>query len=85
MTVLHRYPSQMEQSFWTAIFAFSANLAVTVLVSYCTRARSEPELAGLVYSLTPRPERGDRVWWKRPEALAAAILLGAAALNIFFA
>jgi SSS family solute:Na+ symporter len=85
MTVLHRYPSQMEQSFWTAIFAFSANLAVTVLVSYCTRARPEPELAGLVYSLTPRPERGDRVWWKKPEALAAAILLLAAALNLFFA
>jgi len=82
--VLHTYPSEMAQCFWTAIFAFMAALAVTVAVSFCTRARPEAELVGLVRSLTPKPKR-ERVWWKRPETLAVAILLVAVALNLLFA
>jgi SSS family solute:Na+ symporter len=85
ITVLHHYPSEMAQNLWTAIFAFSANLIVTVVVSYCTKPRPESELVGLVHSLTPRPARADLVWWKRPVAMAVAILLLAIALNIFFA
>jgi SSS family solute:Na+ symporter len=84
IAVLHHYPSDMAQNFWTAIFAFSANFLVTVVVSYCTKARPEAELVGLVHSLTPKPERTHIAWWKRPEALAVAVLLGAVALNIFF-
>jgi SSS family solute:Na+ symporter len=53
-------------------------------VRYCTKARPEAELVGLVHSLTPRPEHAHQVWWKRPEALAVAILLAVIALNIFF-
>jgi SSS family solute:Na+ symporter len=84
IAVLHHYPSDMAQNFWTAIFAFSANFIVTVVVSYCTKARPEAELVGLVHSLTPKPDRAHIVWWKKPEALAVAVLLGAVALNIFF-
>ena len=84
IAVLHHYPSDLAQSFWTAIFAFSASLIVTVAMSYCTKARAESELVGLVHSLTPRPTRAHIAWWKRPEALAVAVLLGAIALNIFF-
>ncbi|MGA2084251.1 MAG: Na+/galactose cotransporter [Terracidiphilus sp.] len=84
LAVLRHYPSDMAQNFWTAIFAFSANFLVMVLVSYCTRARPEAELVGLVHSLTPKPERARVAWWKRPEALAVAVLLGAIALNILF-
>jgi SSS family solute:Na+ symporter len=84
IAVLHHYPSDMAQNFWTAIFAFSANFLVTVVVSYCTKARPEAELVGLVHSLTPKPERAHIAWWKRPEALAVAVLLGAVVLNIFF-
>jgi len=74
----------MAQNFWTAIFAFWVNFIVTVAVRYCTKARPEAELVGLVHSLTPRPEHAHQVWWKRPEALAVAILLAVIALNIFF-
>ncbi len=84
IAVLRRYPSQMEQSFWTAIFAFTANLLVAASVSLATRARPEAELVGLVRSLTPKPQRVRVVWWKRPEALAFAVLAAALALNIFF-
>ena len=85
IAVLHRYPSGMEQSFWTAIFAFCACLLVTVAVSYCTRAKPETELEGLVYSLTPKPRRKQATWWKRPEGMAVAILLAAVALSFIFA
>jgi SSS family solute:Na+ symporter len=84
IALLHHYPSDMAQNVWTAIFAFIANLMVTVLVSLCTTGRPEPELVGLVHSLTPRPARTQTAWWKRPEALAMGVLLGAIALNIFF-
>ena len=82
---LHHYPSDMAMNFWTAIFAFGTNFVVTVVVSYCTKARPEAELVGLVHSLTPKPKRPENeAWWARPETLALAVLLGAIGLNIFF-
>ena len=85
IAVLHTYHSDMAQNFWTAIWAFSANFVVTVVVSYCTKAKPESELVGLVHSLTPKPKRPeDELWWQRPETLALAVLVGAIALNIFF-
>ena len=85
ITVLHNYPSDMAQNFWGAIFAFSINFIVTVVVSLLTKPHPESELVGLVHSLTPKPSHAHLQWWKRPEALAVAILLVAIALNIFFA
>ena len=83
--VLFHYPSDMAQNFYGAIWAFGANFVVTVVVSLMTKAKPEAELVGLVHSLTPKPETSHLVWWKRPEALAVGVLLGAIALNIFFA
>jgi SSS family solute:Na+ symporter len=85
ITVIHHYPSDMAQNFWGAIFAFSTNFVVAVVVSLCTKPRPESELVGLVHSLTPKPSMAHLAWWKRPEALGIAVLLGAVALNIFFA
>jgi solute:Na+ symporter, SSS family len=85
ITVLHHYPSDMAQNFYGAIWAFSVNFVVTVIVSLFTKPRPESELVGLVHSLTPKPEASHVVWWKRPEALAIAVLLGALAVNLFLA
>jgi SSS family solute:Na+ symporter len=85
LTVVHHYPSDMAQNFWGAIFAFSTNFIITVIVSLFTKAHPESELVGLVHSLTPKQPRAHDRWWKSPEALAVAILLCAVALNIFFA
>jgi SSS family solute:Na+ symporter len=74
----------MAQNFWGAIFAFTTNFVIAVVVSLLTKPRPESELVGLVHSLTPKPSRAHIVWWKRPEALAVAVLLGAIAINIFF-
>jgi SSS family solute:Na+ symporter len=83
--VLHRYPSDMAQNFWTAIFAFIINLVVTWIVSRMSAARPEPELVGLVYSLTPKPVESDREWYQKPSVWAVGVLAMAVILNIVFA
>ncbi len=84
LAVLHHYPSEMAQNFWTAIWAFTACFTVTVLVSLLTRPRPERELVGLVYSLTPRPQETERHWYARPAFLGACVLAGALLLNLLF-
>ena len=85
IAVLHHYPSEMAQNFWTAIFAFCINLVVTVAVSLVTRPRPEPQLVGLVYSLTPKPEETHLSWYQKPAALAGLVLVILVALNLVFA
>ena len=75
----------MAQNFWTAIFAFAINFIVTVVVSLCTKPRPEPELVGLVYSLTPRPVETHLEWYQKPATLAIAVLAVAVVLNLIFA
>ena len=85
IAVLHHYPSDMAQNFYGAIYAFVTNFIIAVAVSLFTKPRPDEELVGLVRSLTKMPDLGHLAWWKRPEALAVAILICAVALNIFFA
>jgi solute:Na+ symporter, SSS family len=85
ITVVHHYPSDMAQNFWTAIFAFSVNFVVTILVSLMTEPRSEAELVGLVYSLTPKPLETHLSWWQKPITLAGGVLVVLVVLNLIFA
>jgi len=85
ITVLHHYPSDMAQNFWTAIFAFSINALVTIAVSLATKPRPEPELVGLVYSLTPKPVETHLEWYQKPATLAIAVLVMLVVLNLVFA
>lgn len=81
---VHTYPSEMAQNFWTAIFAFSINLAVTATVSLITRPREEAELVGLVYSLTPKPSDEHLPWYRKPASLGILVVVILAALNVIF-
>ncbi|HEU5341743.1 sodium:solute symporter family protein [Edaphobacter sp.] len=83
--IVHRYPSDMAQNFWTAIFAFAVNFVVTIVVSVATKPRPEPELVGLVYSLTPKPVESHLRWYQKPATLAIAVLAILIALNLVFA
>jgi SSS family solute:Na+ symporter len=83
--ILHHYPSDMAQNFWTAIFAFSVNLVVTIAVSLVTEPHPETELVGLVYSLTPRPVETHLAWYQKPITLAIVVLVMLVALNLVFA
>jgi solute:Na+ symporter, SSS family len=82
--VLATYPSEMAQTFWTAIVAWSACFVVTIVVSVATRARPDAELAGLVYGLSPRPVVAGRAWWERPSMLAVIALALTVLLNVIF-
>ena len=85
LSVLHQYPSEMAQNFWTAIWAFSTCFIASVVVSLVTRQRkSDEELTGLVYALTPRPKQEGVAWYKRPATLGVVILALTLVLNIVF-
>jgi SSS family solute:Na+ symporter len=84
IAVVHSYPSDMAQNFWTAIWAFSVNFVVTVAVSLMTKPRPEPELVGLVYSLTPKPVENHMAWWARPTSIAVGLIALLVGLNLIF-
>ncbi len=85
ITIVHHYPSDMAQNFWTAIFAFSINFVVTIAVSLFTEPTPEAQLVGLVYSLTPRPVETHLSWYQKPAALAGVVLALLVVLNLVFA
>ena len=82
--LVHRYPSEMAQNFWTAIFAWSTCFVITILVSLVTRAPDEEKLRGLVYSLTERPKEEGLAWYQKPAVLAVVVLVLVTGLNVVF-
>jgi solute:Na+ symporter, SSS family len=84
--VLHFYRSEMALNFWAAIYAWTTCLVVTIAVSLATKQRkSDGELRGLVYSLTPRPRDDESLrWYERPGTLAVLVLAATMVLNYIF-
>lgn len=82
--VVHNYPSEMAQNFWTAIWAWTTCFVLTILVSLLTKPREEKELVGLVYSLTERPREENVAWYMRPGLLGVIVLALTFVLNIIF-
>ncbi|GAA2778547.1 sodium:solute symporter family protein [Saccharopolyspora taberi] len=77
-------------SFIGAGAAFVVDIVVSVAVSTVTRPKPEAELAGLVYSLTPKAARTastsgeDAGWYRKPGLLAGIVLVLTVLLNIIF-
>ena len=82
--VVHRYPSEMAQNFWTAIFAWTTCFTVTILISLLTKPRPDGELKGLVYALTDRPKDVGLAWYQKPAVLAVVVLTALLLLNWIF-
>ncbi|MDP4204943.1 MAG: Na+/galactose cotransporter, partial [Bacteroidota bacterium] len=83
--VAHIYPVEMAQSFWTAIFACSASTFITILVTLVTKQKkTDSEMVGLVYQLTPKERDEHVIWYKRPATLAIIVLSVLAILSILF-
>jgi SSS family solute:Na+ symporter len=82
--VVHHYPSEMAQNFWTAIFAWTTCFTMTIVVSLLTTPRPDAELKGLVYSLTDRPKDVDIAWYHKPAVLAVVVLTVLLLLNWIF-
>ena len=81
---LHTYPSDMAQTFWTAITAWTTCMVVTIVISLLTRPRPDEELRGLVYALTPRQIDTEHSFWRRPFTLGVIVLIMTLALNFVF-
>ena len=82
---LHAYPVEMAQNFWTAIFACSTSAIVTVVLSFLTiQKKSDNELRGLVYALTPKLNEESVPWYSRSSTLAIIVLTLVSILTILF-
>ncbi|MCX6285791.1 MAG: sodium:solute symporter family protein [Bacteroidetes bacterium] len=82
---LHAYPVEMAQNFWTAIFACSTSAVVTIVLSFMTaQKKSDNELKGLVYSLTPKFNEEAVPWYSRSTTLAIIVLTLVSILTILF-
>ncbi|MFZ0035043.1 MAG: sodium:solute symporter family protein [Sedimentisphaerales bacterium] len=85
VNVVHYFPSEMAQNFWLAIFAFIVCFVLTLVISLATRrTKSDEELKGLVYSLTPKIKDEEKNWLLRPAVLGVILLIACIILNIIF-
>ncbi|PYO28854.1 MAG: Na+/galactose cotransporter [Gemmatimonadetes bacterium] len=82
--VVTTFPSELAQTFWTAIVAWTTCFVVTIIVSLVTRPRPPEELRGLVYGLTPKPVDTAVSWFQRPVTLAVVVLAVTVILNAVF-
>jgi SSS family solute:Na+ symporter len=79
------FNSSMGQNFYMAIVAWTTCFVLTMVISLASaRTKTDEELKGLVYSLTPRIKSGDEPWYQQPALLGIAILAVTLVLNIIF-
>ncbi len=79
------YPKDLSQSFMVAIVAFSVTFVINAGLSLTSgRNKTDEELAGLVYSLTPKQLSGHEAWIMRPAVLGTIVMIAAIVLNIIF-
>ena len=80
-----KFPSEMAQNFWLAAFAFTVCFILTLVISLATqRTKSDEELKGLVYSLTPKIVDQNQPVWQRPAVVGIVLLICCVILNVIF-
>jgi SSS family solute:Na+ symporter len=83
--VLHVFPSEMAQNFWLASFAFIVCFAATVAISFATKSqKTDEDLKGLVYSLTPKIKPGDVPFYLQPGVVGVVLLIACLIMNFLF-
>jgi SSS family solute:Na+ symporter len=75
----------MAQNFWLAIFAFLVCFILTGGISLATkRTKTDQELTGLVYSLTPKIKDEGIPFIQRPAVIGVVLLGACVVLNLIF-
>jgi SSS family solute:Na+ symporter len=83
--VVTKFPSEMAQNFWLATVAFLVCFTLTAVISLATaRTKTDEELKGLVYSLTPRTVDHNQPLWQRPAVVGTVLLICCVILNFIF-
>jgi len=86
ITPVFHFQSEMGQNFWVAIVAWTVCFVLTIGISLVTaRTKTNEELTGLVYSLTPKPKSEGEAWYARPAFVGIIVLALVLILNIIFA
>ena len=79
------FRSEMGQNFYMAIIAWGVCFLLTMFISVLTRRqKSDAELVGLVYSLTPQLTAGRAHWYRRPAVVGGLVLAASLGLNLLF-
>ncbi|HEY9172044.1 MAG TPA: sodium:solute symporter family protein [Verrucomicrobiae bacterium] len=85
LSVVSKFPSEMAQNFWLASFAFIVCFVLTLGISLVTaRTKTDEELKGLVYSLTPKIKDEGTAWYLRPAVVGIVLLICCVILNVIF-
>ncbi|MGH9530321.1 MAG: Na+/galactose cotransporter, partial [Terriglobales bacterium] len=74
----------LAQDMYQALWSFIVCVIVTVIVSLLTKPKTEAELTGLVYGLTPIPKVGNVPLYQKPLFWAAIVVIIFFILNIIF-
>jgi SSS family solute:Na+ symporter len=83
--VLQTFPSEMAQNFWLAAFSFIVCFTLTMVISLATaRTKSDEELKGLVYSLTPKIVDHNIPIYQKPAVVGIVLLIVCVILNFIF-
>jgi SSS family solute:Na+ symporter len=83
--VVHTYPVELAQNFWSAIFACFTSATVTIFISLLTLKRKpDKELVGLVYQLTPKDKLEGIAWYQKPAPIALLVMGLVTTLSIVF-
>jgi SSS family solute:Na+ symporter len=83
--VAREFHSEMAQNFWLAAFAFIVCFTFTLVISLATKSmKSDAELKGLVYSLTPKIVDNNIPVYQRPAVVGIVLLIVCVILNCIF-
>jgi len=79
------FPSEMAQNFWLAAFAFIVCFTLTVVLSLATKSqKTDADLKGLVYSLTPKIVDNNIPVYQKPAVVGIVLLIVCVILNAIF-
>ncbi len=79
------FPSEMAQNFWLAAFAFIVCFSLTVVISLATKSqKTDADLKGLVYSLTPKIVDNNIPIYQKPAVVGIVLLIVCIILNVIF-
>lgn len=74
----------LAQDMFQALWSFIVCVIVTVVVSLATKPKTDAELTGLVYGMTPIPEVGNISWYQKPLFWAGVVAVIFVILNVIF-
>jgi len=79
------FHNDMGQNFYMALVAWTVCFVLTIVISLATKQnKTDAELKGLVYSLTPKISSAEEPWYKQPATLGIIVLAITVLLNIIF-